>query len=288
MKVRALATSLMIGGALLALPLSAQYYGQGLGEMGSNRVPSSANIRGVGLEQRLGNQVPVDVPLVDEEGRSLTFGEATAGTPTVLLLIFYNCTGICSDELAQMAETLKAFGPNELGPNFNVVNISIDPTETPEIARARKSQYMMELRNDWAGDHWRFLTGTEEDVRRIADAVGFEFRIDPATGSINHPAGAMVLTANNQVSNYILRPEYPAEPLRRMIQRAGDNEIGARAEPFFLNCIMIDPLTGQMSLNVMNTLKVLGITTVFILGLSIFFMSRTRRQSEASEAEAHS
>lgn len=273
----------------IAAAANAQFYGKKPDFVpGNGRLPVSAEMADVKIDQRLNEQVPAGASFRDESGAEVVLGDYMGERPILLNLIFYKCTGTCTQQLNGVVDVLNNIEKADFvaGQSFEVINVSIDWDEDSELASAKKDTYMEML--DRVGDRssWHFLTGDEESVMAVADAVGFEFRRDPANGNITHPSGLIILTPQGVVSKYFLDTQYQAVPLMTAVNAAADREVGKRDKPSFIPaCINVDPLTGQRSLNVMNSLKVGGALTIICLFGSIAVMTWRRRRSETIEGE---
>src|SRR5262249_17368406 len=155
----------------------------------------------VGIDQKMGAQVPLDIPFNDESGRPVTLRHYT-GTPVILALVYYQCPSLCNTILNSVVRSVKGL-KMIVGDEFDVVAVSFDPRETPELAAAKKRAYGLE-------NGWHFLTGTEASSRMLADAVGFRYRYDPLTNQYAHASAIMVLTPEGRVTRYFYGIEYPA------------------------------------------------------------------------------
>lgn len=277
------------GLSLLALVLasaisSAQvFYGKydEIPDLQSGRVPSNARNAGVRVDQKLNDFVPLDMPFKNEKGETVTMKSLLSGRPIILLPIFYECTGICTIELNKLMESLNAMkrAEDQVGKMADVVVFSIDPNETPELAAAKEQTYLELYKRKGTEEHWTFLTGSKENVAKFTDAIGFRYKIDPANGNITHPAALLILTPEGQISKYFLGNEYPQKVVLLALADAAKRVIGERdSAPFFMSCISVDPGTGQITINVMNSIKTAGvITLVSLISLLVIWERRGRR-----------
>ena len=260
---------------------SAQFYGkyESIPQMGQGRVPSQSNNAEVRVEQKLNTIVSDDIVFTDSTGKDITTGELFSDKPTLLLMVFYNCTGVCTTELNSLLKTVKGMKKDDVGEAFNVAVVSIDPTETPKLAANKKETYLNLYDRRGTDSGWKFLVGTEENIDQLADEVGFYFVRDEANGNITHPAALMVVSPERRLTRYFLQQEYDAKPVLLALQDAEIEKVGARdAFAAFISCVNVDPLTGERSLNVMKALKFAGIATILILITSVIVMNR-RNQS---------
>jgi protein SCO1/2 len=240
----------------------------------------------VRLVQRLGAQVPLDAAFRDQGGTSRTFADLVGGKPSVVIPIFYLCKGVCGLELQGTIAALRQMKKDVLGRDFNIVVMSIDPTETPALAAGKYRSTVDELAKPGTEKGWRFVVGDWASIHKVTDAVGFKYTYETRDGTpmINHPSGIVFVTPKGVVSSYIYGAAYTAPEFTRNIDYAGREKLGAPAEEFFFGCICVDPLTGKRSFEIQNILKVAGGLTVGIMTLAILVLSgkaslRRRRAS---------
>ena len=232
-----------------------------------------AIFQGVGIEQRMGAQVPLDAPFTDEQGRPVTL-RAYAGKPVVLALVYYQCPSLCNMVLNAVLRSVNAinFTP---GQDYQVVAVSFDPRENYLLARDKKHSYVKQ-----APDGWHFLTGTDASIRLLADAVGFHYRYDPTTNQFAHPSAIMILTPEGRVSRYFYGIEYPERDVRLGLVEASGRKIGSPVDAVQLFCFHYDPSKGKYGLVIMNVLRLAGIATAG--ALAVFMIVMFRRDARAS------
>ncbi|MBI3721167.1 MAG: SCO family protein [Fimbriimonas ginsengisoli] len=240
--------------------------------------PPGPNLSRMGIDQKLGAQVPMDTQFTDETGKTVRFGDLFAGRPVLLVPMFYQCHGICEVTVeALLKTTAKLKKTSAVGEKFDVILLSIHPKETPEQAMAKKREILEVYERPQSAPSWHCLTGSLESIHQVTDAVGFRYDYKPETDQINHPAGAIILTPRGMVSSYIFGVDYPTIVLEDGFALASREAVGKKAEPILLGCIMLDPLTGKRTLVIENVLKLAGMLTVLILGLAILKMSLAHR-----------
>jgi protein SCO1/2 len=298
MKLRTILSASILAAAALA---GAQFYSPPTGSIpGESRVPAKGN-SSVRIDQKLDAQVPKDIKFTDENGKQVVFGDMLQGRPVLMLLIFFECPSVCTTELNNLVEVVNRFKKDEdsAGRLFDVVTVSIDPSEkptaeaiakgSPSVAKLKKQAYLDLYKKKGTERAWHFLTGDQAEIAKLADSIGYKYKIETKEGggyNITHPAGLMVLTPDGKMSKYFLSSEYDQFPLLDALREARARKIGTRDDnPFFLACINVDPLTGQMSMNVMNTVKTSGVLTVLILAFSIFTMNRKYKSKALTEAD---
>jgi protein SCO1 len=243
----------------------------------------SANpLREVGLEQRLNEQVPLDLKFYDEAGVLCSMKELAQEKPVILSLVYYQCPMLCSVTLDGLSKSLQKVNLTA-GNEFEVLLVSIHPLEKPEQAISRKkaivqnSSYGLENR-------WKFLTGTEDQIRLLAESVGFQYRYEPEIKEYAHAAGIIVLTPSGKISRYFYGSDYPSRDLRLSLVEASQNKIGSATDRLLLLCYKYDPTTGQYGLSIMRVIRLGGIMTVVTLGACIVMLGgRHRRSKEMPE-----
>lgn len=244
-------------------------------------------LRGVGIDQRLDGQVPLDLVFRDETGKAVRLGEyigAVPGRPTILALVYYECPMLCSLVLNGLLGSLKALSFN-VGDEFNIVTVSFDPRETPALAAAKKKEYVRRYGRPGAAAGWHFLTGEEEAIRQLARAVGFRYAYDAKTDQYIHASGIMVVTPRGRLARYFYGIEYAPRDVRLGLVEASANRIGSPIDQVLLFCYHYDPVTGKYGLLIMNVLRLAGLATVLALGTFIAVMLRRDRRRKRDHGE---
>jgi len=236
----------------------------------------------VRFDQHLGTQLSLETPFRDEAGRAITFGDCFRGRPVVLTLVYHECPMLCNQVLGGLVTGLRGLDFTA-GQEFDVVVLSIAPTDTSEMAARKKRGYLARYARDPAGTGWHFLTGTDENIRRIADQVGYHYALDPKSRQYAHASGIVVVTPTGVVSRYFYGIDYPTKPLRLALIEASERRIGSAVDQILLLCFHYDPSTGRYSLAVMRVIQVVGAATVLVLGL---FVGRSLLR-ERKEGELH-
>jgi protein SCO1 len=235
----------------------------------------------VGIDQKLNEQLPLDLVFRNENGEQVKLGSYFGKKPVVLSLVYYQCPMLCNQVLNGMVTAFKvmAFKP---GDEFDVVTVSFDPRETPELAAAKKKtyvDYLPEAKRASAASGWHFLTGDEANIKRITDAVGFRYHWDKATEQFAHASGVFVATPQGKLSRYFYGIEYAPRDLRLGLIEAADNKIGSPVDQLLLYCFHYDPATGKYGAAVMNLMRVAGVVTVIgIVGMLLMLRRRNARR----------
>jgi protein SCO1/2 len=238
--------------------------------------------RDVSIEQKLNEQVPLDLTFRDESGQTVTLRQYFGKKPVLLTLVYYECPSLCGLVLQGLLKSLRVINYTP-GEQFEIVTVSISPTETPELAAAKKANFLKEYGREEAAAGWHWLTGDEKNIRALADAVGFRYVYDPKTKQYAHAAGIMLLTPSGKISRYFYGIEYSPRDLRLGIIDASQGKVGSLVEKVILFCYQYDPTTGKYGLLVVRLIQLGGLLTLLVLGGFIgtmFYrerMSRTRK-----------
>lgn len=231
----------------------------------------------IGFDQKLGAQVPLDLEFRDEAGRTVRLGDYVRNRPVILSLAYYGCPMLCGLALQGLASSMKPL-TYSAGREFEVITVSFDPRETPELARATKPGYLSLYGRPGAETGWHFLTGDAEPIRRITDAVGFRYKWDEAEKQFAHATGIVMLTPEGRVSRYFFGIDYEPKDLRLgMIESAG-GRIGSLADRLLLLCYRYDPHTGRYSAVAMTAVRIAAAVSVLGLGVLVFALSRRGRR----------
>jgi len=266
---------------MLAVRGEAQFWRQREPEQRTNIAQLTQSIT---IEQKLNEQVPLDLTFRDETGRTVQLKQYFGRKPVLLTLVYYECPSLCGLVLQGLLKSLRVLNYTP-GEQFEIVTVSISPQETPELAAQKKLNFLKEYGRLDAARGWHFLTGEEEPIRRLADAVGFRYVYDPKTQQYAHAAGIMLLTPEGKVSRYFYGIEYSPRDLRMGIIDASQGKVGSPVEKVILFCFQYDPTTGKYSLAIIRVVQLGGILTVFILGGYIALkLYQERRSREVKPA----
>jgi len=241
-------------------------------------------IKGVGIDQNLNTQVPMNLMFTDETGQDVRLGQYFRGKPVVLTLVYYTCPGLCDLVLNGVTHSMEQISLN-LGRDFDVVTVSFNPKDTWQLAAAKKANYIEKYQRKGAQEGWHFLTGKPEAIKAITDAVGFHYKYDPGTKQFAHASGIMVLTPEGKLSSYFYGIEYKPRDLRLGLVEASKNTIGSPVDEVLLLCFHYDPATGKYGLIIQNVLRALSSAAVLALLGFIFIMLRRDRRVNSARAE---
>jgi protein SCO1/2 len=257
---------------VLAATLSAQP-GQLLGPAQQSAMQDSSlkpalpgALAGVGIDQKLDQQLPLDVMLKDEYGRDVKLRDYFhAGKPVLLAPVYYRCPMLCTQILNGVAGSLKTISLNA-GEDFEVVAVSFDPKDNAEIAAAKKQTYLKRYGRPNSANGWHLLTGDAANVKQLMDAMGYRYQYDPKTDQYAHASGIMIATPQGRLSRYFYGIEYPGRDVRLGLVEASQNKIGNPVDQILLFCFHYDPATGKYGAVAMNILRAAGAGFVLICG----------------------
>lgn len=228
----------------------------------------------VGFDQRLGEQIPLNLQFTDEKGQTVALEGYFGQRPVVLALVYYECPMLCSMVLNGMTTSLRAL-KFEAGSEFEVVVVSFDPSETPDLARTAKQTYLERYDRPDAEDGWHFLTGDEQTIQTLTRSVGFRYVYLPEEDQFAHAAGILALTPDGRIARYFYGVEYAPRDIRLGLIEAADNQIGSMVDQVLLYCFHYDPTTGRYSAVAMNIVRLAALITIACLG---FFLLRQWRR----------
>jgi protein SCO1/2 len=219
-------------------------------------------LRQVKFDQNLNAQVPLDAVFKDEAGRTVKLGDYFHGKPVVLVLAYFRCPMLCTEVLNGLVRAMLDV-PYNAGREFEVLTVSFDARETPRMAAAKKKTYLERYGRPGAKEGWHFLTGQEDSIRLLADAVGFRFTYDPRNDQFAHASGIMILTPQGRVARYLYGIDYSPRDFKLGLMEASLNKIGSpveRAVLFF--CFHYQPEDGKYGVIIMNFVRLGGVLTV--------------------------
>lgn len=262
------------------LPAPAQSWGQSPPPSRSED-PSAARLRlleNVGIDQQLGESLPLDLRFRNEEGNAVRLGDYFGKKPVVLTLVYYSCPMLCNQVLNGLTSALDLVS-FDIGKEFEIVTVSFDPRETPELARNKKATYIDWYKRPGAAEGWHFLTGDQESIARLTEAAGFHYKFDASTNQFIHASGIMLATRDGKLARYFYGIEYAPKDLRLGLIEASEKKIGNPVDRLLLYCYHYDPASGKYGAVAMNILRLAGIATLAGL-LAMFLLLRRKRPAE--------
>ena len=215
---------------------------------------------------------------------AVTLGDYFGRRPVILTLVYYECPMLCTQVLNGLTSALSVMNFT-VGKDFDIVTVSFDPGETPELARAKKAAYLERYKRDGAGEGWHFLTGEPREISALTRAVGFRYAYNAEVDQYAHASGMMVLTPDGRLSHYFFGIEYAPRDLRLALIDAGERRIGSAVDQLLLACFHYDPKSGKYSLAIMKLIRMAGIVTLAAIGGVIVLLRRRERRGPRPDRE---
>ncbi len=230
-------------------------------------------LKNVGIQQNLNQQIPPDLIFTDDLGRQVRLGDYFGQKPLILNFVYYGCPMLCGEELSGLESTLRVL-KFDIGKEFEVITISFDPKNTPEIAAKKKEQFLRRYNRPGAEKGWHFLVGQPDAIAAVTKAAGFQYEYDPKTEQFAHSTAIMVLTPQGKIAQYYYGIEYPPKDVRLALVEASQNKIGNVVDEVLLYCYHYDPTQGKYSATVLRILQLMAVATMAGLGALFFVMIR--------------
>jgi protein SCO1 len=273
---RAIATATVL---LAAGPLRAQGP-QGLAPADAGQ-PAGAKpgiLTKVGIDQKLNQQIPLDLAFVDETGRNVRLGEYFGKRPVILALVYYECPMLCTQVLNGLVGSLGVL-TFDVGREFDVVAVSINPREGPGLAAQKKKAYLERYKRPQTAAGWHFLTGKEENIRRLADAVGFRYAFDETIKQYAHGAAIELLTPRGVLSKYFYGIEFSPRDIKFGVMEASEERVGSLIENALLLCYHYDPATGKYGATALQAVRIGAVATMLAIVSFVFVSLRQERRA---------
>jgi len=241
-------------------------------------------LKEIGIEQKLGDQLPLDVEFKDETGQPVKLGSYFGkGRPVVIAFVYYECPMLCNEVLNGLTGSLKGISL-EAGKDFDVVAISFDARENekPDLAKNKKASYMERYGHPGTEKGWHFLTGTQASIDAATKAAGFNYKWDEKSQQFAHAGGVMVTTPEGKLAKYFYGIDYAPKDLKLGLVESGQNRVGSVADKLLLYCYHYDPATGRYGFAVINAMRAGGVLTLLAMAAFGFVFWRKER-SKAEE-----
>jgi protein SCO1 len=256
-------------------------WGQG---MTQSIVSPPANLRPpglkhVGIEQHLNQQIPANLSFRDETGKPVKLADYFGRKPLILNLVYYQCPMLCGEVLSGLESALRIL-KFDVGREFDVLTVSFDPKETPEMAAAKKAEMLKRYGRPGAAAGWHFLTGTQSSIDALTQSAGFEYEYDPKTQQFAHATAIVVLTPQGRIAQYYYGIEFAPRDLRLGLVQASENKIGTVVDQVLLYCYHYDPDQGKYGAIISRILKLAAAATIALLGTFLITMFRLGSASE--------
>lgn len=243
-------------------------------------------LKAVGIEQKLGDKLPLDVELKDEDGKTVKLGTYFSnGRPVILALVYYECPMLCNQVLNGLTGSLKGMSL-DAGKDFDVVALSFDARENdePDLAKNKKASYVERYGRPGTEKGWHFLTGTQEAIDKVTSAAGFNYKWDERSNQFAHAAGIMIATPEGTLSRYFYGIDYAPKDVKFGLMESSGNKVGNPAEQLLLYCYHYDPASGKYGLAILRVMRLAAVATMLGMGAMIFvFWRRNKRKLISDE-----
>jgi protein SCO1 len=241
--------------------------------------------KNVGIEQKLGTQLPLKTTFRDQTGASASLQDNLSGKPAVLVFSYLECPMLCPLVLEGLVRSLKPLSL-DVGRDFDVFVISIDERDSPEMAQKKQLEIINRYGREGSEMGWHFFTGEKSAIEEVTRSAGFTYAWDEASKQYVHASGIFVLTPHGEIARVLYGIDYAPRDLRLALVEAGDGTIGTAIDQLLLYCYHYNPLTGKYGFVIMGALRLAGISTVLAMATFIVTMLRRERRGSHSEAEA--
>jgi protein SCO1 len=235
-----------------------------------------AALRDVAFDQKLNQQVPLDLSFRDEDGKTVRLADYFKQKPVILNFVYFKCQDLCPLLLDGIVRSLRPLS-FEIGNQFDVLTVSFDPHDDPRLAAAKKTDLIEKYSRPKAAKGWHFLTGDEPQIQKLTQSVGFRYSYDAQSGEFGHATGIIILTPQGKTSRYFYGIDFSPRDLRLGLIEAAARKIGSPIDQLLLFCYHYDPMTGKYNLVVARVIQVAGGATVLALAAFIIMMLRRDR-----------
>ncbi len=255
-----------------------------IGGGGTGTIPAEA--KAVTVKEHLNTKIPLDLQFTDETGKQVRLGDYFNGgkRPVILQLGYYRCPMLCSltsQGLIDVLNDLKL----DAGKDYQVVFVSIDPSETPQLAAEKKKSYLSAYHRASDANAWHLLTGRVDQIDKLAQATGFEYRWIASAGQYSHPACLIVATPDGKISRYLYGVKFDEQTVRLSLVEASDGKIGSTIDSFILTCFQYDGHQGKYALAAIGLMKIGGAITVLLVAAMVIFLMRAERRRKAQSPD---
>ncbi|MEO8574600.1 MAG: SCO family protein [Pyrinomonadaceae bacterium] len=243
-------------------------------------------LKKIGIDQKLGEQLPLDTEVTTEDGRTVKLSSLFAsGRPVVLALVYYECPMLCNEVLNGLTGSLKGISL-DAGKDFDVIALSFDARENekPGLAQNKKAAYMERYGRPGSDTGWHFLTATQPSIDAIANAAGFHYQWDEKSNQFAHAGGVMVVTPQGKMSKYFYGIDYAPRDLKLGLIDSADNKVGSVADQMLLYCYHYDPSTGKYGLAILRVIRLGAVLTLLGMGAMGFVFWRRGKKIVNSES----
>ena len=258
----------------MSLPVFGQGMTQGIMSPPANVRPPG--LKNVGIEQHLDEQIPLNLAFRDETGKPVHLEDFFGKKPVILNLVYYQCPMLCNEVLSGLESALRVL-KFDVGKEFDVLTVSFDPRETPDMATKKKAEFLKRYGRPGAAEGWHFLTGPADSINALTKAVGFEYQYDPKIQQYAHATAIMVLTPQGRISRYFYGVDFPPKDLRLGLVEASHDKIGNAVDTVLLYCYHYNPAAGKYGAVITNILRLGAGVTIVLLGGLLFILFRLEK-----------
>lgn len=241
-------------------------------------------LKNVAIEQKLNQQVPLDLVFRDETGKQVKLGDYFGSKPVILSLVYFRCPMLCPELLSGLEGSLKAL-TFDIGKDFDVVTVSFDPKDTPADATEKKADLIKRYHRPGAAAGWHFLTGSQASITALTQAVGFSYDYDAKSGQFAHSTAIMILTPKGKIAQYYYGVDFPPRDVRLGLVQASQEKIGTLVDQVLLYCFHYDPTAGRYGAIISHILQLAGGVTVLSLGAALLILFRRGSDYEVRRRE---
>jgi protein SCO1 len=275
----------IVAGVAVVLCLAASAFGQGMTN-GILSPPASVRppgLKNVGIQQNLNQQIPPDLMFKDDLGRAVRLGDYFGKKPMILNLVYYHCPMLCGEVLSGLQNSLRMM-KFDVGKEFEVITVSFDPHETPEMAAKKKAEILERYKRPGSEQGWHFLVGQPGAIDALTQAAGFQYEYDDKIQQFAHATAITILTPEGKIAQYYYGVEYPPKDVRLGLVDASRGKIGNVVDQLLLYCYHYDPEKGKYSATILRALRLAGVATMLFLATFIFLMIRRGPAHDAQGA----
>ena len=230
-------------------------------------------LKKIDVVEHIGDQIPMDLTFTDEDSNHVSLDKyfADEKKPVILTLVYFNCPMLCNYLLNDLVQELQKM-PWKPGDEYKILTISINPTEKPSLARAKKENYLTSLNKPGSEAGWSFLTGKESQIKKIADAVGFKYYYDEKSKTYAHPAVLTILTPGGKISRYLYGLTHKVQDVKLALVEASEGKLGTTTDRLLLYCFHYDPNARGYVLFAGNVMRVGGIIALILVGVFLLIL----------------
>ena len=243
-------------------------------------------LKHVGIDQKIGASLPLDLEFYDETGTTVKLGSYFGDKPVILSLVYYDCPMLCTEVLNGLNRSLAPLNFT-IGDEFEVLSVSFDPRETSQLAGQKKAVYTQRYNRPGAKEGWHFLTGEAPAIDALTGTVGFNYVYDEDEGQFVHGSAIMIVSPKGTVSHYFFGIEYPSEDIRLALIESSEEKLGNVFDEIMLYCFNYDPEQGRYGVVIMNSMRVAGVITLLAMGSFMFIMFKRDRRRRAKQKDGN-